>query len=237
MIYTQADWVPSIAYSSGRSGIAIRAFVIHSAVGHGRPARFFPLRNEASSHFWIAQDGRVEQYVDTFNSAWANGELNRVSGPDPRVPWLRDVYREIGGIGGPNRATISTELEGGGEGNYSEPLTDPQFESLVELTRWVLEEHNLGPPIRHINLLEHNQISATACPLNRVPWARLIARLEGGGLLSQEADSIRRELKAANDAQNMILVELGRQIAIVRVALDFHSKILIALKDRLDNIE
>lgn len=177
--YSDALWKPVPEFYPGRRGYRVESFVIHSAVGYAAAvyARFTQPPVDASTHFLVLQSGEVWQFVDTGDTAYANGTPNRVGGPDPQVPWLPLYYSidPVTGIGVPNFVTISVEMEGGPMGNESEPWTEAQYAALVKLTRWVLAEHGLGPAERHVNLLEHNQISATACPSNRNQWDRLIA--------------------------------------------------------------
>jgi N-acetyl-anhydromuramyl-L-alanine amidase AmpD len=112
MRYEKANWRPiSTNFRRGRTrGAArVRAFVCHSQEGYGSLHAFFsnPARG-ASTHFWIGRDGRVEQYVDTDDTAWGNGERNRHGGPDPRIPWAAGAYANAS----VNDETVSCELEG-----------------------------------------------------------------------------------------------------------------------------
>ena len=203
--YTKiAKWKPiPVNFNAGRGGKKVLAFVIHSAVGsaNGAFARFSNPAQKASTHFMIRQTGEIIQYVDTANTAWANGVCNRFGGPDPQVPWLPDYYNKRLG---PNYVTISVELEGGAEPNVREPLTPPQYIGLRRLTANVLEEEGLGTALRHVNLLEHNQITATACPSGRVPWHRLISDEKA----EEEEDNMAWIAKVAN-GQKRYLVTLG----------------------------
>jgi N-acetylmuramoyl-L-alanine amidase len=171
MRYEKANWRPiSTNFRRGRTrGAArVRAFVCHSQEGYGSLHAFFsnPARG-ASTHFWIGRDGRVEQYVDTDDTAWGNGERNRHGGPDPRIPWAAGAYANAS----VNDETVSCELEG----RAGEASTPEQEIAAAGLIRWVHEVHGLGEPKRHVTVVEHNQLSATACPSGRWPIDRLIA--------------------------------------------------------------
>lgn len=67
----------------------------------------------ASSHFYIAYDGTVEQYIDTRYTSWANGDGNSRS--------------------------VTIETAGQGTGKW----TPAQLESLIRLTIWICKTHNI----------------------------------------------------------------------------------------------
>ena len=63
-------------YSPGRNGNPVRYVTIHHSAGWEATLRYLwadPNRN-GSSHFWVGnQPGQIEQYVDTDDTAWCNG--------------------------------------------------------------------------------------------------------------------------------------------------------------------
>lgn len=63
-------------YTPGRGGNPIRYVTIHHSAGWEATLRYLwadPNRN-GSSHFWVGnQPGQIEQYVDTDDTAWTNG--------------------------------------------------------------------------------------------------------------------------------------------------------------------
>ena len=72
-----ANWRPVANHSGPMTGHL--GFVVHVQVGTGSCyGEFNTAGSQASSHFWVAQDGTLEQYVDTDFIAWAemagNGE-------------------------------------------------------------------------------------------------------------------------------------------------------------------
>lgn len=76
-----------------------------------------------------------------------------------------------------NISLVGIEHEGGGPGNLSEPLTEPQVLASVMLVRWVAAQGgwalSRGPaPAR--TLWEHNEVTGTLCPSGRIPWERYI---------------------------------------------------------------
>lgn len=174
MRYPKAVWRPiTTNFRRGRTrGAAkVNAFVCHSQEGWNSLFSLFnnPARR-ASTHFWIGRDGRVEQYVDTSDTAWGNGERNRRGGPDARIRWAKAAY-DAASL---NDETISCELEG----VAGERITLAQEAAAVDLVGWVHAAHGLGTPRRHVTVVEHNQLSATACPSNRWPIDRIIAAIE-----------------------------------------------------------
>ena len=62
--------------SSTQPVIAPRIAILHSAAGRGSLYRFFRDSSNLESHFWVAEDGRIEQYVDTNRRADANLHAN-----------------------------------------------------------------------------------------------------------------------------------------------------------------
>jgi len=63
-------------FTYGRSGRALRYFTVHHSAGWEDTLRYLwanPARG-GSSHFWVGNNaGQIEQYVDTDDTAWTNG--------------------------------------------------------------------------------------------------------------------------------------------------------------------
>ena len=166
--YPSAQWHPTPKHGYGSNDTHLRqGLVIHSAEG-SLTGLFSVLdgSRDASWHFSVAQDGGVYQHVDTANIAWTNGS--------------QLANTKFWGI----------ECEGGGS-NPGEPLTEPQYQALVGVVRWLWETHGLSRYERQETLWEHNEMtrfgaSSTSCPSGRIPWQRLIADLEDGMALTFE---------------------------------------------------
>lgn len=77
----------------------------------------FSRSNSACSHFYVAKDGTVEQYIDT-------------------------VYRSASDMNG-NDSTISVETQGGVRNPDGEPWTDEQVEALIKLWKWARDTHGI----------------------------------------------------------------------------------------------
>jgi N-acetyl-anhydromuramyl-L-alanine amidase AmpD len=167
--YPSATWRPTSKHGYGGNDTHLKqGLVIHSA--EGSLAGLFSVLDssrQASWHFSMAQDGGVYQHVDTENIAWTNGS--------------QESNTKFWGI----------ECEGGGPGNFGEPLTEPQYQSLVSVVRWLWDTHGLTRYERQQTTWEHNEMtrfgaSSTSCPSGRIPWQRLLADLEDDMALTEE---------------------------------------------------
>jgi hypothetical protein len=103
-----AEWKPIGANTGGRIGPNL-GLILHHAVAYGSLWSFFNNpTSEVSAHFWVALDGRIEQYVDTDVVAWHGRSLNS---------------RYVG-----------VETEGcGASFNYAEPMTQAMVNALARI--------------------------------------------------------------------------------------------------------
>ncbi len=62
--------------SHTQPGIVPRLVILHSAAGRGSLHNFFLNSSNLESHFWVAESGRIEQYIDTDVRADANLKAN-----------------------------------------------------------------------------------------------------------------------------------------------------------------
>jgi N-acetyl-anhydromuramyl-L-alanine amidase AmpD len=103
-------------------------------------AWFLDDRSEHSAHFGIGLDGRVHQYVDVRDRAWANGTIEAGSAwPGPA------------GVN-PNHVTVSIETED--LGDASQVVTEAQYQATLAAARMTLKQY---PKIRY--LVTHRAIS------------------------------------------------------------------------------
>lgn len=153
--------------------------MIHSA--EGSLAGAFSVLDgprQASWHFFVTKTGEVYQHVDTDEIAWTNGS--------------REANTKFWGI----------ECEG----VVGEALTEPQFQALVQVVRWLWATHQVGAAVRQETLFEHREMTrfgapATSCPSGRIPWAALINELEDDMPTAEEIRAIvREEVQAAMNA-------------------------------------
>ena len=216
--YPGAQWHPTPKHGYGSDDTHLRqGLVIHSA--EGSLAGLFSVlagSRDASWHFSVAQDGGVYQHVDTANIAWTNGS--------------QLANTKFWGI----------ECEGGGS-NPGEPLTEPQYQALVGVVRWLWETHGLSRYERQETLWEHNEMtrfgaSSTSCPSGRIPWQRLIADLEDGMATVKEITDL---LNGASHHQifgkDMLLDQMKRISAAEETrAAARHKELLAALGTNKD---
>ena len=113
--YPSATWRPLVrnytAINSTKNAVILHTSASGTATSlHG----WFSNKDaQASSHFHVDNQGRVEQYLDTNHISWANGEGNSRS------------------------VTIETQ------GTGTEPWTDAQVTALVGLLRWCHTTHGI----------------------------------------------------------------------------------------------
>ncbi|QZN86602.1 peptidoglycan-binding domain-containing protein [Cellulomonas sp. C5510] len=119
--YPGATWRPlPTSRLSGARMAAYNRVNLHVTAGIGSPFGVFDRPGAASSHFYVAKSGAVEQFVDTGLRAEA----------------------DLDG----NDATISVETEGGHPAAVanSEPWTAAQVESIARLYAWTVTTHGIA---------------------------------------------------------------------------------------------
>lgn len=95
-----------------------RRMNLHVAVSEAQSIySIFKNSNAACSHFYVAKDGTVFQYIDT-------------------------KYRSASDMNG-NDSTISVETQGGVKNPDGEPWTDAQLVSLAKLWAWARDTHKI----------------------------------------------------------------------------------------------
>ena len=106
--YSKAKWLPISRNFTNRKRTRTRGIVLHTDAGNNASLRgwFNNPSARASSHFHVAKNGTVEQYVDADLIAWTTGEGNPT--------------------------TVGVETQGYG----TEEWTDAQVEELAALCRW-----------------------------------------------------------------------------------------------------
>lgn len=162
-LYPKAEWMPGPMSKTNQGACTAEGVVLHSMVGgfDSAMARMFGTgeKNKASWHFSIRKDGRVYQHYDIFTSTWHAG-------------------------GDWNLKLVGIEHEGGPLNNVSEPLTEAQVRSSIDLVNWIAQMPEAWPLRRQgpgKTLYEHNEVFPTQCPSGRIPWNRY---------LNQEQESV-----------------------------------------------
>lgn len=161
---------------SDRDGIVPIAIVNHITGSSGKSADnwFRSPNNEVSSaHFLIWEDGRISQYVDIKEMAWANGLTK------DRIPYAKSsLVRSKPGIN-PNKYTISIE-HAGRDGS----LTPAQLEATVWLHKWIRDQvkkiYGYEIPFNRTHIIGHFEVDPKRkpnCPGPKFPWSELMRRL------------------------------------------------------------
>lgn len=143
----EVRWVPSPHVWTGRPHGPPIALVLHTMEGRlsGADAWFTDPTSEVSAHYGIAVDGRVHQYVQLEDRAWANGRIE----PGHRWP----------GSAGDNPNHLSVSIETEDLGDPAKPVPDTQYRAVLAVGRQVLQRY---PQIRY--LVTHRAISPRTRP-------------------------------------------------------------------------
>lgn len=167
---------------SSRGNHIPRLIVCHIADGtyEGTKAWFKQNASQTSSHYIVAQDGRVCQCVSLEKMAWCNG-----TGTGNKSPSYSTValVRKFGGNA--NQYSISIECEG----YYNKTkgaITDAQLDALIELIKGIQTEikriYGFTIPFDREHIVGHYEITPKTrphCPGEKFPWDELIKRLNG----------------------------------------------------------
>jgi N-acetyl-anhydromuramyl-L-alanine amidase AmpD len=171
-----ALWQPSPNYYRGRQGHRPRWIIVHGTAGFASAeavAAFFQRpETEASTHYIIAQDGRIIQLVSEADTAWGNGKVTR--GHDPW--WSQSLN--------PNYVSISIEHHKLRRDNGDE-LTAAQKQSSFALIAHICERHAIprrradarGGITGHFSM---DPMNRSYCP-GPYPWQELFAYLAQEG--------------------------------------------------------
>ena len=137
MRYPEARWnpAPTNCYSHHPTRkIAVCNHHMAGYAGYLREHRYWTDdKRRISAHFTVAQDGSVEQHVDTAFVAWTQGIKK------PMYPFARDnwpLFQERN----PNADCIGIENEDKAKGfSADHPMPDAQLDALLKLHRWLFE--------------------------------------------------------------------------------------------------
>lgn len=141
-------WRPlSINHSKG--GNRPRVVILHIIVGtlSGADSWFRNRSSRVSAHFGVGKDGRIYQWVDTADRAWANA--------------------------GANPYSISIE----NEGNVGDALTPAQVEACARILAWASKAHGItlrvndsvnGSGLSYHRMSPSWSLGGTACPGDRI---------------------------------------------------------------------
>jgi N-acetyl-anhydromuramyl-L-alanine amidase AmpD len=117
-----------------------------------------------SSHFVVAQDGRVTQLVPLKDTAWANGTSDKTS--DGNYYGHSSILAVVSRKTNANKYTISIEHEGVYATTHG-VLTQKQLAASIDLIAWIRAEvkriYGVVIPLDRAHIVGHNQIS----PINK----------------------------------------------------------------------
>jgi hypothetical protein len=181
-------WTPgAIHQAKGRAGKKVQSVVLHIAEG-GEASVVNWFRSPASgvsSHYLVCLDGRVRQFVQEADTAFANGKLNRPHTTSSPViaRWASTPHDPTWPAGLPNLESVSIEMEGF---TQNDP-TPAQRASVVALMADICQRQSIRPERAY--LIGHYQLDS-------------ITRLRCPGLTVGQWDALVEEVKAIVDEQN-----------------------------------
>jgi hypothetical protein len=162
--WSGATWRPVRNHGGARPRGQPSVVVLHHAVAVGSLFGVFNGSRQASTDFWIARDGRCEQYVDTAMTSWGNGNANA------------------------NQRGISVETEGCASPPHAEPMTEAMINTFARLMAWANQTH--GVPLRLTDSYNtpgfgyHRMAGgpATGCPcdVRKNTRSEILRRAQGG---------------------------------------------------------
>ena len=169
-------WKPVKNKSKGRFGYRPEAIIIHSAEGHLDKAYewFNDPSSQVSSHYMIGKNGAVWQFVNSLDTAWHAGFINK-----PSWNLLKPKIN-------PNLYTIGIKHEG----FTGEPWTNAMYESSSKLIALLCQRFKI--PLDRNHIIGHNQINSVTrskCPGTGVNFKLLIQKAEeklGNHMAGQE---------------------------------------------------
>lgn len=161
-----------------RNGIAPVAIIHHVTddLSIDNVRSWFQNRSSnASAHFVVGRDGRIEQFVSTTKAAWTNGDYNRAR---TDIPWLAEAIRRVRAEGrNLNDWTINVEYVG----EPGEPLTEAQYAAGVDIDRYCLATYPTIVPVRgHLGRhADVNAVDRPYCPGPAFDLERVIRAVGG----------------------------------------------------------
>ncbi|NWJ47412.1 MAG: N-acetylmuramoyl-L-alanine amidase [Chloroflexi bacterium] len=172
LIDYKVEWRGCSNFWSGRDGNKLVAIVDHIMQGtmESTDSWFKNRRSDASSHFGVALDGRIWQWVKEDDAAWGNGIPGN---PDTSIPWIADCTTKNINY---NNVTISIEHEG----FSGKAMPDAQYYASLWLHRYLCSKYNIQPNRQYIiGHYQIDKINRAACPGNTFPWNKLMSDLAG----------------------------------------------------------
>jgi N-acetylmuramoyl-L-alanine amidase len=190
--YPAARIVPSPNHGERAGGLKPDMIILHyTGMETGAAALDWLCREESqvSSHYFVHEDGRVDQLVAEDRRAWHAGKSN----------WKGET--DI------NSRSIGIEIVNPGHEFGYRDFPEPQIEAVIALCRDILKRHNI-PPDR---VLAHSDVAPgrKQDPGERFPWARLAAA--GIGLWVEPA--------AISEGDALVPTQRGEDVTMLQTML------------------
>lgn len=116
--------------------------------------------SQVSSHYLVAKNGDIYQFVDDYEVAWAQGIINRPTSK---------LYHEMKKVN-PNLYLLSIEHEG-----VDGELTPEQYQATLELHASLVMKYNIPLDGKHIlGHFELDSVFRANCPGPKFPWLNLL---------------------------------------------------------------
>lgn len=185
MLYNVSWAGDSITNHGSRQGV--KPFVVVNHISAGSMTSmlntFENPKNQVSSHYGIARDGSIIQYVDMARAAWCQGIVPERY-KDAKTPIVQEMKVN------PNLYCISIEHEGYIEKDTGKRLgidgdiTEAQFFATCWLHRYikqyVADQFGVNITLNPYYVIGHNQIDPIrkpVCPGPQFPWQRMYQEL------------------------------------------------------------
>lgn len=199
-------------YSEGRiyngKPVGIEKITIHHMAGvltAEQCGSIFQGSRQASAHYGIGKDGKIGQYVDEADTAWADGNWNS------------------------NCRSVTIETSNcmtGGEW----PVSALVLNKLVELVADIAKRNNLGKLVAGKNLTWHQMYAATACPGPYLLGKMEYIAAEANKLNSEPAPEPKPEPKPETPTEGY-LVKVKADVLNIRENAGTEYKITGQIKD------
>ena len=152
-------FLPKGHYEKGRKQYRPEIIVLHIGEGLQNQIYLEFLNTEKSSHYCVARNGEVWQFVKEGDTAWGNGEVIK--------PTAKKIL-EKGDIN-PNLYSISIEHEGYGH----EGINELQYQATAKLIQEISERWLI--PLDREHIIGHREIKAIKICPGKIDISRLIS--------------------------------------------------------------
>jgi N-acetylmuramoyl-L-alanine amidase len=164
-------------YASGRGGYLPRGIVIHIGEGYDFRGHFGNPNSDVSSHFVVYKDGRIDQFVNESDTAYAAGlKWDSARGvwltPDKTGRSANPSWRLLQTGVNPNLYTLHIE----NAGFTGEPWTAAMYNANADICAYLCDKYSM--PADRLHIIGHYEINRTdraRCPGGGVNLDTLVA--------------------------------------------------------------